>query len=188
MTLPETTVVFSSGERINLTDLFDKGPVALIFLRHFGCPFCHEQILCLRNATDLDVVFVGLAEPERAHAFMRQWQSPHRMVCDPQARLARSFLLLPGGLWSVFGPPVWIPALLAFIRGRVPRVYRLGDVWHLPAAFIVDQTGTVVFAHFGRHAADTLTESALRQALARSVLKSPGRTDQKRCEPAHNRL
>jgi len=188
MTLPETTVVLASGERTNLSDLCAKGPVAFIFLRHLGCPFCHEQIRRLSKATDLDVIFVGLAEPERAKALLRKWRSPHRIVCDPQARLARHFYLMPGGFWNVFGPPVWFPAVSAFVRGRLPLVYRLGDIWHLPAAFVVDQSGAIVFTHHGRHAADTLTESTLRHALASAVLESPGRADEERREPAHDRL
>ena len=39
----------TEGSRFNLSDYWTKSLIVLVFLRHYGCTFCREQIAQLRS-------------------------------------------------------------------------------------------------------------------------------------------
>ena len=176
MTLPETTVLFASGDRTTFDDLVASGPIALIFLRHLNCPFCAEQVIRLRDSADLNVIFVGMVDRLDADAFMRKLGSPHRMVCDPDAKLYSAFGLSRGTIGQLIGPRVFIKGVGQMAKGRFPSMPK-GDARQMPGVFVIAKSGAVVLEHRCRDAADNVDASVIREALARAVLQDTRGTD-----------
>ncbi|MBX3097778.1 MAG: redoxin domain-containing protein [Fimbriimonadaceae bacterium] len=176
MTLPETTVVFSSGDRTTFEDLIASGPLALIFLRHLNCPFCADQVERLRDHADLHAIFVGMVDRLDADAFMRKLRSQHRMICDPEAKLYNAFGLSRGTIGQLIGPRVVVKGVAQMAKGRFPNVPK-GDARQMPGVFVINQRGVVVLEHRCRDAADNVDASVIREALSRAVVQDSGGPD-----------
>ena len=81
-----------------LAALAARGPLLLVFLRHFGCPLCQEMVADVaarREATresGATVVFVHMhPEPQAAVFFARYGVSDLQRVSDPDCTLYRAF-------------------------------------------------------------------------------------------------
>ena len=86
----------ASGE--TLASLASRGPLVLVFLRHFGCPLCQEMVadVAARRTAMADsgttVVFVHMhPEPQAAAFFTRHGVSDLQRVSDPARTLYRAF-------------------------------------------------------------------------------------------------
>jgi hypothetical protein len=95
----------------SLLDLLDEKPMLLIFLRHFGDPFCRETIHDVaRDKPALDrrgvrPVFVHMGSPERARPFFEKWGiGGVDRVSDPEMKLytTREFHLLKSSVLPHF--------------------------------------------------------------------------------------
>ena len=81
-----------------LASLAARGPLVLVFLRHFGCPLCQEMVadVAARRTAMADsgttVVFVHMhPEPQAAAFFARYGVSDLQRVSDPARTLYRAF-------------------------------------------------------------------------------------------------
>ena len=146
-------ITLSSGEKTTLHALCEAGPVALVFLRHFGCIFCREAVAEYRENPDWNVVFVSMGSVEASEEFRNFVASPHRFICDPQAELYAAFGLKRGNSKQLFGPAVWKAGAQAWGKGH--RVGRpVGDPFQMSGTFILRPGGEVVYEHIDEHAGD----------------------------------
>ena len=81
-----------------LASLAARGPLLLVFLRHFGCPLCQEMVadVAARRTAMADsgttVVFIHMhPEPQAAAFFARHGVSDLQRVSDPARTLYRAF-------------------------------------------------------------------------------------------------
>lgn len=115
-----------------LLPLAEASPVLLVFLRHFGCPFCRQMISDVSDlrgeleARGVRPVFVHQGTPEVAKATFDYYQAGDlERVHDPLAAIYRHpmFMLgrksLPG---QMLQPAVW----RGWLRGTV-RKYGIGE-------------------------------------------------------------
>lgn len=168
MTAPEVDVLLSSGDRVLLRSLYEERPLALVFLRHFGCTFCREHVNDLRGETELNLAFVSMADRVESEAFQRKMQVTHPFICDPEARLYALFGLKRASIGEVFNPRVFMRGVQAVGKGNgVGRP--VGNPWQLPGTFILNAKGDVVHAHRSRDAADNLSAAEIRKYLAEAA-------------------
>ena len=88
----------TTGE--NIGELSEKNPVMLIFLRHFGCPFCKDSLLSLTNyrhgleAKGISIVLVYMSDEATANGYLSQYKLNDLMqVSDPEEIFYKSFKL-----------------------------------------------------------------------------------------------
>jgi hypothetical protein len=156
-------VLLSSGQTIPLRDLFKDRPLALIFLRHLGCPYCRRQVAQLKRRPGLNVAFVTMATPEDAEEFRLKYHSAHPVLCDPQRRLYEGFGLRRAQWGDVIGPKVTLQGLSALRYGMSrPRQ----DPMQLGGAFVLDREGEIVWSHRAANAADFVRPDRIADALA----------------------
>jgi peroxiredoxin len=118
----------------SLASLSARGPLLLVFLRHFGCPLCQEMVadVAARRAAMADsgttVVFVHMhPEPQASVFFARYGVSDLQRLSDPACTLYRAFGLLRAR------PTSWLSVgslrhyLSAMRRGHMPKLVG-GDV------------------------------------------------------------
>ena len=162
--LPELDVLLSDGSTRALASFYAQKPLALIFLRHLNCLFCHQQVEQLRNHPDWNVAFVGMAPPLEAQQFIAEYLPNHPVLCDPDRRLYRMFDLQEGRVGQLVGPKVLARAVSAMRQGH----HNLRPVRHsrqLAGVFVIAPSGEVRWEYRSRNAADNPTPDDVRRHL-----------------------
>lgn len=106
----------------SLADASKESPVALVFLRHFGCTFTRQ---ILRGLSDLQAAATShgtqlvLVHMLKSGAELRYLGANDQVACisDPKCELYRAFGLGNGGLMELFGPRVWWLGMASIFKG-----------------------------------------------------------------------
>lgn len=164
MRAPRIDVVMDDGRSVPLESLFTERPVALVFLRHFGCIFCREHAAWLAQHPELNVVFVAHGTPEESASFRAEIDSPHPFISDPRRVLFEAFGLRRAGLGQILNLHVLSRGAQAWKNG-----YRNGrpcsDPLQLGGSFVVDRKGEVTWGKPAADAADNAPPEAIAEAL-----------------------
>ncbi len=110
----------------------------------------------------MNVVFVCMASPEVAEAFRVKAQAPQAFICDPDRKLYEAFSLRRATLGQVFAPKV---ILRSFVAARHGAGRPESDPMQLGGAFVIDQSGEVVWSQRQRDVSDNASASAIAEAL-----------------------
>lgn len=153
-----------------LADVSDERPVALVFLRHFGCTFTRQ---ILRGLEDLEesartrgaeLVLVHMLKSGDEIRYLGGHEDVAR-IADPDCKLYRAFGLGKGGLLELFGPRVWWLGFVSVFKGCGVG-HLAGDGLQMPGAFLFHR-GEITAAQRAHSASDLpdlprLFETALR--------------------------
>jgi peroxiredoxin len=166
---PHVRLRSTDNLEVDLSDYWQNSErgAATIFLRHFGCIFCREHLIRLRKRYDeftIPVVTIGLGTAEDA-AGMRDWlKIPFPILAtsttEPYAawglgRATSSTMLNPGTITS---------GIRALSKGA-RQGKATGDSMQLPGSFLVDQAGSIRWAHPGSHPGDIASVDELLAAI-----------------------
>lgn len=177
-TASNPTVLDGEGAVHTLSEYWkasDKG-LALIFVRHFGCPFCKEHVATLIKrqneftAAGVDIVVVGNGSAERAKAFAVQMKTPFPVVTDPSGEAYSAFRLKKAEKKSVFAPQTLLAGVRAASKGYFPKPVQ-GDPLQLQGQFLIDPHGVVWHADRPLTMSDIPSPDALLQT-ARDIWSS----------------
>jgi len=166
---PDVELRDCQGAVVRLSSLWQEQPAVLWFLRHLGCPCTGEQVerigrdLARFRQAGASLAVISLGPAERAAHLFAGPEAP-KVLMDPQQQAYQAYGLGRGGLWELVGPPVWLTALKALLRGRVGRP--AGDVRQLAGAFLVDRRGILRYVHRAAHSADFPDHEAILAHLA----------------------
>jgi peroxiredoxin Q/BCP len=146
-----------------------KGPVVVSFARYAGCPVCQFHVGRIAAATpefrarSCEVWMVFQSTPARLRAAIAEWQPRFRAVADPTA-----------GLYEAFGVAASVPgylhprSLVALVRamtaGKRHGQFE-GRETQMPADFVLDASGGIRLAHYGRDVGDDAPVAALLAAV-----------------------
>jgi peroxiredoxin len=140
------------GNKVSLSDLSERGPVALVVLRGYvggTCPFCTRQFSELIGAAKkfdkagatVVVIHPGTVLDLETHAkqFIGAQRLPKsfRFLLDPDLQFANAY----------------------HVRSQAP-----GDTAY-PASFVIDRNAVVRFAHVGRSPSDRASAATLLASL-----------------------
>jgi peroxiredoxin len=180
--LAEAEVVDAAGARVVLGGFWQGNACVVIFLRHFGCVGCSEQVTELAPRLDelgrlgVRVVLVGNGAPAQRDGFVERHAlagAAADVVTDEALAAYRAAGLLRS-LFATLGPRSLWESARAMGRGHPHRAVQ-GDPTQQGGALVVDRRGVVVFykrnRSIGDHApASDLVEAALRVAIERQPL------------------
>jgi len=131
--IADTLASIQTESGANLLALAEESPVLLVFLRHFGCPFCRQSISDVSGirgelaARGVRPVFVHQGTPEVAKATFDYYQAGDvERIHDPDAAIYKhpAFLLSRlSPMRQMLKPAVW----LGWLKGTV-RKYGIGEV------------------------------------------------------------
>jgi peroxiredoxin len=172
LTVGTHTPVFSAeslgGRRVDLAAL--RGRTVLVkFYRFATCPVCnlhlHHFIKDYRVVEALGLTTVVVFHsPAAKLEESRRDVAPFDLVPDPDKRIFLAFGV-ETGLAGMFSPAVMRDYMRALAAGFPPGMLTSdGGITGNPADFIVDASGRVAFAHYGRHYADSLTAAQVAEA------------------------
>ena len=124
----------------SLADLSARGPVLLVFLRHFGCPLCQEMVadVAARRAaiaaSGTTVVFVHMhPEPQAAAYFARFGVPDLQRISDPSRTLYQAVGAPRGRPSSWFSIEVVRHYWSAIVGGGHLPGYVGGDIGQMSA-------------------------------------------------------
>jgi hypothetical protein len=153
-----TDALTNRGELIS--ELSKKGPVMLVFLRHFGCTFCRETLVELSkikreaDARGIQIVVVHMSRQGYASEVLKIYELEDvAHISDPEQELYREYGLKQAKWWQVFGPNV-------LFRGVVAGLFKghligkpVADPYQMPGIFLLRENRVVTsFVH--RYASD----------------------------------
>lgn len=116
------------------------------------------------DEADARVLLVSMGTPEQTAAFKQKFDVPYTMVSDPDQQLYTGVQIGHMSMASTFSPAMFIKAGTALAKGHgigIPH----GDIRQLPALFIIDTHGTIIFRHYGKDAADHLSPEKILARL-----------------------
>jgi hypothetical protein len=149
-----------TNKGVTLLEMSKRQPILVVFLRHFGCPFCRETLSDLSQqrkeieAAGTQIVLIHMAPDQQAHdVFLFYGLSDLPRVSDHGRLVYRAFGLGPGGLLRIFGPLAVWRFLSEGIFYRHGLGWILGDGFQMPGIFVVFQ-GHIVRSFLHRSVAD----------------------------------
>ncbi|MDQ3677074.1 MAG: SelL-related redox protein [Actinomycetota bacterium] len=166
---PELTLESTDGA-VELRERWRDGPLAVAFLRHFGCSFCREHLSQLDQVRDEiqaaggDVLAVFQNRGWQVRDFCDQRGVGLECLGDPR-REGYDAVALKKGSWKEYlGPQLAMRYLQAARSGYTPGLPK-GNVSQRPGTFVVGTDGRIVFAHYNRDSSDNPTTDAVVAAV-----------------------
>ena len=148
-----------TGDFIALSQALDRGPVVVSFFRGAWCPFCRLELQALAEAHPeierLGATLIGLSPLPEAYS-----HSSFPILTDTGCRIAARYRI------AFAVAPQFRPAYLAL--GYPERLQKGANRWvlPLPATYIIDPSGIVVFSYVNADYTTRLEPSEIAVALA----------------------
>jgi peroxiredoxin len=149
----------NTGDLVALSEALDRGPVALSFFRGAWCPFSLLELQALAETHPeierLGATLIGLSPLPGGHS-----HSSFPILTDTGCRIAARYRI------AFPVPPQFRPAYLAL--GYPERLKEGADRWvlPLPATYIIDPNGIVVFSYVNADDTARLEPTEIAVALA----------------------
>ena len=157
---------------VQLRERWQDGPLVVMFMRHFGCAFCREQLIRVGRATEefdaagAQIVAIFQYPAAASHDFCRGRQVPFECLGDPERVAYAEVSLGRGGLRQLLGWRVAkrLPAA-ARMTGSLSGGAQGADMAQLPGTFVIDTGGRVRLAHYNESSADNPEVGAILEAV-----------------------
>lgn len=153
---PELTFKTAYRQNVQTRDIL-KGKTVFWVLRYIGCPVCRLDVAIIAKRYEefkekgAQVFVVMQSDPEHIRESLKDIELPFEIICDEDMKFykqlhilpADSFEVLAGAMKEEFRKKSTEAEEVGFTHGDYE-----GDELQLPALFIVDAAGTIVFAHY----------------------------------------
>lgn len=133
---------------------------ALVFLRYYGCTLCQYDIQQLAEhhaaltANGGQLLVVLQSDPDALASQLPEGSLPFAIVCDPDQLLYKQFAInAASGKGELIGGNTLVKIVRAKAAGFQHGAYE-GEELQLPAVFVVDSDRSILYAHYGKNAAD----------------------------------
>jgi peroxiredoxin len=174
---PDFSAESIGGRGVSLEQLRGR-PLLLKFYRFATCPVCnlhmHRFIMEHRMVSEAGLTTVVLYHsPADKLAEAQDYATPFDLIPDPEKRIFRAYGV-ERGLRGLVSPTVMREYFKALMAGFPPGLLTSdGGITGNPADFIIDASGRVVFAHYGKQYADSLEAADVVEAWRSVQGKEP---------------
>ena len=176
----DAEVIDPDGKRVTLRSLWTDKPCLFVFLRHFGCVGCSEQLYELVPHLEeiarvgVRTVLVGNGTALQRDGFVERHalaKAPALVMTDPSLETYRR-LFFKRSAWATLGPRAIVDAARAMSHGHPHKAVE-GDATQQGGVLLVDTRGVVRLYHASRSIGDhppaaDLIAAALRLAIETS--------------------
>ena len=175
--LMDAPMLDTGGRESPLRSFFEPDPVLLLFLRHYGCVGCLQQVEDLTprvlelSQQGVRAIYVGSGTPEQSRAFVERQGLGDKSVIlltDPGlesyagADMGRS-------LWSNIEPRSLVSQMRSIGAGLKPGRTE-GDGRQQGGAVLLDHEQRVAWIHRARFTGDNVNGSDLMQAVLKMTV------------------
>ncbi|MEQ9322407.1 MAG: peroxiredoxin-like family protein [Polyangiaceae bacterium] len=181
--LANATVRTRGGEAVRLGDELRGQSVLLVFLRHYGCTGCSQQVDALAphmsriHDAGVKIVLIGNGQPEHLIAFERRQRLegyPYVALTDPELEAYRA-AGLERSAWAVFGPRALAREIVVRTMGYQSHELE-GDVLQQGGVALVDAEGVLRFFATPPVAAEPIPAERIVDAAMRLVTEQVATT------------
>jgi peroxiredoxin len=174
--LADITLPDHDENEVRLGDLWSEEPVALVWVRHYGCVHCRSHAVELDgarsefDAAGVRVVLVGQATPRQAAHFRRRLEIDLPVLADESRESYRAAGAKVATAGELLGPRSVTQGLRRTFesRGKVHQGRIIGHPAQLGGAMVIAPGGEVTWSHMAEEASDNATPeeilTAARQA------------------------
>lgn len=172
----------ADGQSTPIGDIVRGQPTLLLFVRHFGCIGCSENIGLIAprfrelSALGVRVAIIGCGTPNFIDGFIERHHlvgEPCEVYSDPSLS-AHNHAALRYGHWGGLGPRAWAEMARAFVAGHVSGPIE-GDTKQQAGAVFVDQDAVVQLYHRAESLGDHVdTRQLVDAAIAACLSANPG--------------
>jgi peroxiredoxin len=179
-TLADIVLPDHEGNEVRLGDLWSEEPVALVWVRHYGCVHCRSHAVQLNdarsefNAAGARIVLVGQATPRQAAHFRRRLGVDLPVLADESRESYKAAGAKVATAGELLGPKSVTAGLKATFesRGKVHQGRIIGHPAQLGGAMVIAPDGQVTWSHMAEDASDNASPeeilAAARQASTTS--------------------
>jgi hypothetical protein len=167
------TVLDPGGKEVRLADAWADHPAVIVWLRHFGCVFCREQVLEIRGkrpeieALGGGIVFVGNGTARAAAWFQKKFAADSTVLTDPGLVSYRA-IGARSGLLSTLGPKAWGAGIRAFRSGSRQSMTK-GHAYQQGGLVVMAPPNRVLYQHISQAAGDHAPVPDVLAALGASA-------------------
>jgi len=136
--------LFETTNGENIAELSNESPIMLVFLRHFGCPFCKDSLMSLNkykqqlSEKGIKIVVVYMVDEAIAKPYLAQYDLDEELqVSDPEEIFYKSFKLKRGSFTQLFGLKVWIRWVELGVSKKLFNTKPEGNVSQMPGIFLL---------------------------------------------------
>ena len=166
---PAFTLPNVHGSSIHSTKLLKSGPLVISFYRGSWCPYCNLELVALQRSfpqlKDIGAQLVAISpeRPEKAEAIVGKHGLSFEVLSDAGNKVARQFGL-------VFTLDKELQPLYLRAGNDLPA-YNGDESWEipLPATYVVDRDGTIVYAFVDTDYTKRLEPSEILTAVKEMV-------------------
>ncbi|MGN1148953.1 MAG: PatB family C-S lyase [Lachnospiraceae bacterium] len=155
--LPEFTYMTPYGEESSVSFGKDGKKTVLLFSRYYSCGLCQQTIAELQEKYDLirekgaEVKVVMQSTPESIREALGDTNPyPFTFICDPEQKLYKRFEVFPADPMDMVGSINMKEMLMALAAAPKDAPEPEGNQLQLPAAFILDSNGIVLYADYAK--------------------------------------
>ena len=148
--------------RVELRNRWQRGPLVVMFMRHFGCAFCREHLIKMGRAladfeaAGAEVVAIFQYSAEATRDFCRAARSRSTASATRCGRRTRRSRSARGTRKQSLNRRIARRYFSVLAKERViGGGAQGGDMLQLPGTFVVGSDGRVRFAHYAVSSADT---------------------------------
>jgi len=178
-TLLDGEVKDDKGAPRRLREYLGGASTLLVFLRHFGCIGCSQQVDAIAPRLDdlvaagLRIVLVGNGDPKYIPGFVERQRLtgyPVTVVTDPSlcAHRAAGF---GRSVWASIGPRALWSDVRAYCRGYFGSGAQ-GDLWQQGGILLVDADAKLAFRAASRVAPDPVAIDTIVDAVVKQLARS----------------
>jgi AhpC/TSA antioxidant enzyme len=174
--LAAATVLAADGTKVKLADAWAEHPAVLVWLRHFGCVFCREQVAEIRGkrseieALGGGITFVGNGTVRAAAWFQKKFAADSTVFTDPQLSSYKA-IGARSGMLSTLGPSAWGAGMRAFRSGARQSTTK-GHAYQQGGLVVMAPGNRVLYEHISRAAGDHAPVADVLAALEAAASSS----------------
>ncbi len=150
---PELDLIDKNGQKVALHHFWERQPIILTFLRHFGCAFCRDHLVELRDGyrqvldAGAEVIGITQGDPLQTRIFGNRYRLPYPLLSNPDRSAYHAFGLYEGSRNDVVGPVLFMRKPLFMTGAFVKPEPMVGELRQLGGVYVIDRSGTIVYAH-----------------------------------------
>jgi hypothetical protein len=174
--LAAAMVLEPDGTKVRLAGEWAEHPAVIVWLRHFGCVFCREQVEEIRSrrseieALGGGIAFVGNGTARAAAWFQKKFAADSKVLTDPDLASYKA-IGARSGMLSTLGPSAWGAGLRAFRSGARQSMTR-GHAYQQGGLVVMAPKNRVLYQHISRAAGDHAPVADVLAALEAAASSS----------------
>ena len=146
--------------RVELRDRWRDGPLVVMFMRHFGCPFCREHLMRMGQAlprfeaAGAQLVAIFQYGAEATEAFCASRKVPFDCLGDPLREGFTEVSLGRGNRKQLLSWRIAKGYVRNAREGNAGVGAKGGDYAQMPGTFVIGEDGRLRFAHYNASSDD----------------------------------